>query len=51
MNEEKEIKNGDENEFDDIDIEELTKIQGGVEEKRKNEGCGLGCYQGAGYTN
>ena len=51
MNEEREMKNYEEEETVELDIEELTDVQGGIDDDdiSKNERCGLGCFIGAGY--
>ena len=49
MNEEKEIKNWGEDESEELNIEDLTDVQGGIEEDFSRENCGLGCFIGAGY--
>jgi len=51
MKEENEIKNWEEYETEEISIEALTEIQGGLddEETGMSRPCGLGCILGAGY--
>ena len=50
MKKRKEKKNYENGETDQLDIEVLTEIQGGVEDeaKRSKEDCGLGCFVGSG---
>jgi len=45
-----EKRNYEENETVELNIEDLTEIQGGIEDDRKitKENCGLGCYIGSG---
>jgi hypothetical protein len=49
MNEEREMNIFEEDEIIDFSIEELTDIQGGVEDDFAKGECGLGCFLGAGY--
>ena len=49
MNEKKEVKNYEEDETVELNIEEITDIQGGIEDDRGKNECGLGCFLGAGY--
>ena len=49
MTEKNEIDNYGEDETEDLSIEELTDIQGGLEENFRKGDCGLGCFLGAGY--
>ena len=49
MKEKKEKKNYDEDETVELNIEELTDVQGGIEDVIKKDDCGLGCFIGAGY--
>jgi hypothetical protein len=49
-----EVRNEVDNESMELNIEELTEVQGGIESNDKEvpaESCGLGCYLGAGSTN
>ena len=39
----------DEDESVDLNIEDLTDIQGGIEENFNKGDCGLGCFIGSGY--
>jgi hypothetical protein len=39
----------DEDESVEINIEELTEVQGGIEENFRKGECGLGCFIGTGY--
>ena len=50
MKKRKEKKNFENDEADELNVETLTEIQGGVEsEKDKSkEDCGLGCFVGSG---
>ena len=51
MKEKKDMKNFEENESGELNIEEITMIQGGIEsDGKKDPGgtCGLGCFQGSG---
>ena len=52
MKKRKEKKNYENDETDQLDIEVLTEIQGGIEnnEKRSREDCGLGCFVGSGSS-
>jgi len=45
-----EVINKIDNESMELNIEELTEVQGGIEatDKVPSESCGLGCYLGAG---
>ena len=49
MNEEKEMRIYEENESEELKIEDLTDVQGGIEEGFSRGNCGLGCFIGAGY--
>jgi hypothetical protein len=50
MNEERELKHYEDDETVEINIEELTEVQGGIEDEYFRKGdCGLGCFLGAGY--
>ena len=49
MKEEKEMNNYEEDETKDLNIEELTDVQGGLEENFIKGDCGLGCFIGARY--
>ena len=49
MNEEKEMKNFEEDETDELSIEEITEVQGGIEGVLSKDNCGLGCFLGTGY--
>jgi len=47
----KEIGNAVDSESIELDIEELTEVQGGIEAQENQEPedtCGLGCYLGSG---
>lgn len=50
MKEEEIKKYSDEDEAVELNIEDLTEIQGGIEndETREPKSCGLGCFIGAG---
>jgi len=51
MKEEEEKKDENlEEDYSELDIEELTDIQGGIDDKDNPivPGCGLGCFQGSG---
>ena len=43
------MKNFDEDETIEFDIEELTEIQGGIDDGFRKDDCGLGCFVGAAY--
>ena len=49
MNEEREMKNFDEDETVEFDLEALTEVQGGIEGVFGKGDCGLGCFIGSGY--
>ena len=49
MKEENEMNNYDEDDTVEFSIEELTDVQGGIEENFRKGDCGLGCFIGAGY--
>lgn len=49
MNEKEEMKNFEENETEELDVENLTEVKGGVEEVFRKGECGLGCFIGTGY--
>jgi len=49
MKEEKEISIYEDDEIIDLNIEDLTDVQGGIEEDFQRGECGLGCFLGAGY--
>ena len=49
MKEENEEKNYEEDESVEFNIEELTDIQGGIDDIHMKDSCGLGCFIGAGY--
>ena len=48
MNEEKK-NNFEEDESEELNIEDLTDVQGGLEDGLGRSDCGLGCFIGAGY--
>ena len=52
MKKEKENKNLEEDETVELNIEDLTEIQGGIEtdEKLSKDSCGLGCFIGSGSS-
>ena len=39
----------DEDETVEINVEELTEVQGGIDDIHMKDSCGLGCFVGAGY--
>jgi hypothetical protein len=51
MDEEKDKKNYGNDEGEELDIEEITDIQGGLDDDNifQREQCGLGCFIGTGY--
>lgn len=49
MNEERDVENYEEDETVELNIEEITDIQGGIEDDPRRGDCGLGCFIGAGY--
>jgi len=49
MNEEYEVKNFEDDETVEFDLEELAEVQGGIEGIFGRGDCGLGCFVGAGY--
>ena len=51
MKKEKEENYSEEDEISELNIEDLTEIQGGIEDDKisKPTSCGLGCLIGAGY--
>ena len=49
MKDEKEMRIYEEDESEELNIEDLTDVQGGIEEGLSKGDCGLGCFIGAGY--
>ena len=49
MNEEKKMRISEENESEELNIEDLTDVQGGIEDDFSKENCGLGCFLNADY--
>ena len=49
MKEKNEIYNFEEDETEELNIEDLTDVQGGFDEDFRKGNCGLGCFIGAGY--
>ena len=49
MKEEKEVRNFEEDESVELNVEDLTDVQGGIEDGLGRSDCGLGCFIGAGY--
>ena len=49
MNEEKEMETYEKDDTVELNIEEITDVQGGIEGDFGRNDCGLGCFIGAGY--
>ena len=49
MKQDDEIREFDDEETEELNIEDLTEVQGGIEDMIRRGDCGLGCFLGAGY--